>query len=131
MKALRILVVEDDPLIGMLLAEVLEGLGHEVCAIEANEADAVAAAARCSPDLMIVDARLGDESGIAAVDQILCTGPGAAHVHQRGSCFGSFAEARCGGRSKAFPRAGSRCGNAAGDGRRGCLSRLVEFDQRR
>jgi hypothetical protein len=30
---------------------------------------------RCSPDLMIVDARLGDESGIAAVDQILCTGP--------------------------------------------------------
>ncbi len=74
-KALRILVVEDDALIGMLLAEVLEGMGHDVCAIEANEADAVAAAARCSPDLMIVDARLGDESGIAAVDEILGTGP--------------------------------------------------------
>ena len=99
---LRILVVEDDALIGILLAEVLVGMGHEVCAIEANEADAVAAAARCSPDLMIVDARLGDESGIAAVDQILRTVP-FAHVHQRGSCFGSFAEARCGGCSKALP----------------------------
>jgi len=74
MKALRILVVEDDALIGMLLAEVLAEMGHEVCAIEANEADAVAAAARCGPDLMIVDARLGDESGIAAVDKILGTG---------------------------------------------------------
>ena len=49
MKVLRILVVEDDALIGMLLAEVLVGMGHEVCAIEANEADAVAAAARCRP----------------------------------------------------------------------------------
>ena len=74
-RALRILVVEDDALIGMLLAEVLVEMGHEVCAIEANEADAVAAAARCRPDLMIVDARLGDESGIAAVDEILGTGP--------------------------------------------------------
>ena len=74
-KALRILVVEDDALIGMLLAAVLLEMGHEVCAIEANEADAVAAAARCRPDLMIVDARLGDESGIAAVNEILCTGP--------------------------------------------------------
>jgi CheY-like chemotaxis protein len=75
MKALRILVVEDDALIGMLLAELLAELGHEVCALEANEADAVAAAARCKPDLMIVDARLGEESGISAVDQILGTGP--------------------------------------------------------
>jgi len=75
MSALRILVVEDDALIGMLLAELLGEMGHDVCAIEATEADAVAAAARCRPNLMIVDARLGDESGISAVDEILCTGP--------------------------------------------------------
>src|ERR1700730_12054754 len=75
MKPLRILVVEDDALIGMLLAEVLEGMGHEVCAIEANEGDAVAAAARCSPDRMRAAARLGNESGIPAVDEILATGP--------------------------------------------------------
>jgi CheY-like chemotaxis protein len=75
MKALNVLVVEDDAVIGMLLAEMLAGMGHDTCAIAANEADAVAAADRCRPDLMIVDARLGDGSGIAAVDEILRTGP--------------------------------------------------------
>jgi two-component system, response regulator PdtaR len=70
MKALRILVVEDDSLLGMMLGVVLEDMGHEVCAIAANEADAVAAAIRYSPDLMIVDVRLGEGSGISAVDQI-------------------------------------------------------------
>jgi two-component system, response regulator PdtaR len=74
MKALRILVVEDDALIGMLFADLLVEMGHEVCAIEATEANAVAAATRCSPDLMIVDARLGKGSGVSAVEKILRTG---------------------------------------------------------
>jgi CheY-like chemotaxis protein len=56
MKALRVLVVEDDVLIGMLFADALAAMGYDVCAIEATEADAVAAAARYKPDLMIVDA---------------------------------------------------------------------------
>jgi DNA-binding response OmpR family regulator len=75
MKALRILIVEDDALIGTLLAELLARMGHDVCGIEANEADAVAAAVRHRPHLMIVDARLGEESGISAVDEILGGGP--------------------------------------------------------
>jgi len=74
MKALRILVVEDEPLIGMLLAEVLTGMGHDVCAIEATEAGAVTAAARHEPDLMIVDSRLAVGSGVSAVAKILLTG---------------------------------------------------------
>lgn len=74
MKALRVLVVEDDALIGMLLAETLEGMGYEVCAVAASEADAVADAGRCEPDLMIVDAQLGDGSGVAAVEKILRAG---------------------------------------------------------
>jgi len=49
MNSLRILVVEDDILISMLLAEVLIGMGHEVCAIATTKADAVAAADRCKP----------------------------------------------------------------------------------
>jgi two-component system, response regulator PdtaR len=73
MKALRVLVVEDDAMIAMLLADVFAGMGHDVCAIEATEAGAVAAAVRCGPDLMIVDARLGDESGVSAVEEILRT----------------------------------------------------------
>jgi DNA-binding response OmpR family regulator len=73
-RALRILVLEDDPTIGMLLAEMLQLLGHVVCAIEATEGDAVTAAAQHRPDLMIVDARLGGGSGVSAVEQILRTG---------------------------------------------------------
>ncbi len=80
---LRVLVVEDDALIAMLLEELLVGMGHEVCATAATEADAVRAATRYAPDLMIVDARLGRGSGIAAVEQILLAGP-LAHVFVSG-----------------------------------------------
>ena len=74
MKALRVLVVEDDAMIAMLLADVLMGMGHQVCATEATEADAVAAAMRYRPDLMIVDAGLREGSGVSAVDTILLAG---------------------------------------------------------
>lgn len=73
-KALRVLVVEDDALIGMLLARILKEMGHIVCANAATEADAVIAVAHHRPDLMIVDARLGDGNGISAVEQILRSG---------------------------------------------------------
>ena len=55
MKALQILVVEDDALIAMLLEETLAELGHYVCGVEASQSGAVNAALRCRPDLMIVD----------------------------------------------------------------------------
>jgi DNA-binding response OmpR family regulator len=74
MSPLNILVVEDDPMIGPLLAEILEDLGHTVCAVEVDAASAVAAAARFHPDLMIVDVGLGEISGIAAVRAILREG---------------------------------------------------------
>jgi two-component system, response regulator PdtaR len=70
MKALRVLVIEDDALIAMLLAEVLKGMGHEVCATAATEGEAVLAAKRHRPDLMIVDAGLGRGSGVSAVEEI-------------------------------------------------------------
>jgi len=90
MKALRVLVIEDDALIGMLLAEMLEGMGHDVCAIEPTEAGAVRAAIRCRPDMMIVDARLGDGSGVSAVEKILRAGP-APHVFVTGDPKGVLA----------------------------------------
>jgi len=70
MKAPRVLVVEDDAMIGVLLGEMLEGMGYDVCGIEATETDAVTAAARYKPDLMIVDVQLGDGSGVSAIDTI-------------------------------------------------------------
>src|ERR1700704_1262468 len=75
MKALRVLVVEDDAIIGMLLAEMLELMGHEVCALERTEAHAVTAAIRCRPDVMIVDIWLREGSGVAAVERICAASP--------------------------------------------------------
>jgi len=72
---MRILVVEDESLIGLLLAEVLTDMGHHVCSVEVTEAGAVAAAARCGPDLMIVDIWLADGDGISAMAEILRAGP--------------------------------------------------------
>lgn len=71
MTALRVLVVEDDAMIGVVLSEMLEELGCIVCALETKAANAVASARRCRPDLMIVDVGLGDASGVAAVEEIL------------------------------------------------------------
>lgn len=73
-KALRVLLVEDDAVIAMLLADVIAAIGHDICAIEATEAGAVAAAVQFRPDLMIVDAQLGDGNGVFAVDKILRNG---------------------------------------------------------
>jgi CheY-like chemotaxis protein len=71
MNRLRILLAEDEALIAMYLAETLVAMGHEVCATEATQDGLVAAAARFLPDLMIVDERLAEGSGVRAVEQIL------------------------------------------------------------
>jgi CheY-like chemotaxis protein len=70
-----VLVVEDDAMIGILLAELLGEMGYQVCAIAATEDEAVADAARCKPGLMIVDQHLREGNGPSAVRRILQTGP--------------------------------------------------------
>jgi CheY-like chemotaxis protein len=87
LRPLRIMVVEDDGLLAGILGEVLEGMGHNVCASEGNEASAVAAAIRCKPDLMFVDVRLGEGSGVAAVDRIQLNGP-VPHIFVTGDVMG-------------------------------------------
>ncbi len=89
MKALCILIVEGDETIRRLLVEMLEELGHKVCAAEAKAADAAAAAVRCRPDLMIVDVGLGETSGIAAVNEILRSGF-VPHVFVAGDALGAL-----------------------------------------
>lgn len=87
MKPLRVLLIEDELLIALLVTEVLEGMGHNVCATESTEAGAVAAAARCDPDMMIVDARLREGSGVSAVAKILLAGH-VPHVFVSGDVAG-------------------------------------------
>jgi len=83
MGPLNVLVVEDDAILAELLTELLGELGHCVCAIEATEDGAVAAATRHKPDLMIVDAQLGRGGGLAAVEAIQRERP-IAHVFVTG-----------------------------------------------
>lgn len=75
MKTLRILIVEDDALVAMFLGELLIGMGHDICETATTLADAVSAAHRHRPDIMIVDGKLGRESGLEAVDEITRTVP--------------------------------------------------------
>jgi two-component system, response regulator PdtaR len=69
-KLLRVLIVEDEAVIGMLLKETIQSLGHTVCGIANTEDDAVAQADRFQPDLMIVDAGLRIGSGVSAIETI-------------------------------------------------------------
>lgn len=62
-------------MLGMVLAEILEQMGYNVCGIAATEDGAVADAARYKPGLMIVDEQLLEGSGTSAVERILRTGP--------------------------------------------------------
>lgn len=75
MKKLNILVVEDDGLVAELLVEMLAEMGHTICATEATQSGAVAAAKLHNPDLMIVDVMLSEGNGLDAVDTILRSQP--------------------------------------------------------
>ncbi|WP_284943592.1 response regulator [Acidisoma cladoniae] len=86
MTSLRIVLVEDDDLIGILLGAMLEGMGHDVVAVVATEDDAVAAAAHHQPDLMIVDVQLREGSGPAAIARVLETGQ-VPHLFMSGAAL--------------------------------------------
>lgn len=68
---LQVLIIEDEVNIGMLLTQILNGMGHKVIGIEGTEEGAVAAAVRCRPDLILADARLHPGSGHSALRRIL------------------------------------------------------------
>lgn len=70
-KSLKILVAEDDFLIGELLSDMLIAMGHVVCAVENTEDGTVAAARQYSPELLIVDMHLSPGSGVSAVERII------------------------------------------------------------
>ncbi len=71
MSKLSILIIEDEAIIGMLLTEVLVGMGHSVIGVVGSESAAVTLAAEYLPDLLIVDAGLTVGNGVSAVDAIL------------------------------------------------------------
>lgn len=73
-----ILIVEDEQLIAMDLEAQLNRLGHRVAGLACTGEEAIAAAIRCKPDLVLMDVRLaGTMDGIDAAREIsrICQAP--------------------------------------------------------
>ena len=67
----QVLIVEDDTLIGMGLASMLEGLGHHVVGQAATSAEAIDMFRDRAPDLVLMDIRLDDTDGIELTKMLL------------------------------------------------------------
>jgi CheY-like chemotaxis protein len=57
----NVLLVEDEPLISMMLEGALEDLGHSIIGVANTVERALALLRARAPDLAVVDLRLGDE----------------------------------------------------------------------
>jgi two-component system, response regulator PdtaR len=91
MTSLNVLIIEDNALNVLLLTELLASMGHAVCATAATEGEAIAAARRHKPDLILADSQLRDGTGISAVEEIIRTAP-IPHIFMSGDAAGV---ARC------------------------------------
>ena len=70
----RVLIIEDEPVIAMDIAGIVESLGHQVVGVAARQAEAVELARQYAPGLVLADVQLQDgDSGITAVQEILRT----------------------------------------------------------
>lgn len=67
----RILIIEDEPDIGLLYRVALEGEGHQIAGEYAVPAEVLAAAAELEPiDVIVLDERLRGVSGSAHVEAL-------------------------------------------------------------
>jgi CheY-like chemotaxis protein len=72
--ATDVLIIEDEPMIAMDLESIVEGLGHRVTAVARTHAEAVKAATKEKPGLVLADIQLADgSSGLDAVNEMLRT----------------------------------------------------------
>ncbi|RJF88553.1 response regulator [Oleomonas cavernae] len=70
--AARVLVIEDEPVIALHIAEIVREAGHEVVGIATRKSEAVELAALHRPGLVLADIQLDDGStGIEAAQEIL------------------------------------------------------------
>jgi CheY-like chemotaxis protein len=70
--ATNVLIIEDEPMIAIDLADLVTGLGHEVCDTARTHKEAVAAFRKYKPGLVLADIQLADgSSGLDAINEIL------------------------------------------------------------
>lgn len=70
--ATNVLIIEDEPMIAIDLADLVTGLGHTVCETARTHEEAVKAFSKHRPGLVLADIQLADgSSGLDAVNEIL------------------------------------------------------------
>lgn len=70
--SVRVLVIEDEAVIALDVAKIVQNAGHQVVGIAATEKNAVDLARKHSPHLVLADIQLkGSDNGIAAVREIM------------------------------------------------------------
>jgi CheY-like chemotaxis protein len=71
-KSTTVLIIEDEPAIGLALQDLMTSAGHTVVGIAATKDEAVKMASEKEPGLVLADIRLHDgSSGVEAVQEIL------------------------------------------------------------
>ena len=73
--ALRVLVVDDEPMVRRMLAEVLGDAGIDVIGQAADGVEGVALARTSQPDAILLDIRMPNLDGLAAGRQVRETDP--------------------------------------------------------
>ena len=67
-----VMIIEDEKIIALDIASIVEEMGHNVCGVAEREGEALALARRTKPQLILADIQLKDgDSGIVAVQEIL------------------------------------------------------------
>jgi DNA-directed RNA polymerase specialized sigma24 family protein/CheY-like chemotaxis protein len=70
--ATDVLIIEDEPIIALEIAEIAKSLGHRLCGTASTATKAIALAKQINPGLILADIQLQDgSSGIEAVREIL------------------------------------------------------------
>lgn len=71
-ETVKVLVIEDEPIIAADIKRIVKGMGHEVVGVADTHTEAVALAVETSPALILADIQLADgSSGVEAVDEIM------------------------------------------------------------
>ncbi len=78
--AKKIMVVDDAPVIRMMLKDILIHHGYEIVAEAENGAEAVEKYKSLKPDLMTLDITMPEKDGIQALEEILAFDPQAKVV---------------------------------------------------
>jgi chemotaxis response regulator CheB len=68
---MSVLIVEDDPLMALMIRDIVRSLRHIVVGTARDEEQAVRKAEECHPDLIILDMSLESGTGLSALQRIM------------------------------------------------------------